>query len=76
MADELRGYSKEALACFESEFRDGHPYKILAQREWERRNTKELAFWQRMSAWIGVVGAVIGAIIAVLGAVIARVLGL
>lgn len=68
MANELRGFSKEALACFESEANQNHPYKILSQREWERRNTKELVFWQRMSAWIGVARAIVGALITILGA--------
>ena len=75
-ADELRALSREGLACWQVGFQRDSADFLLAEKEWERRNTKELAFWQRMSAWIGVAGAVVGALIAVLGAALAKMLGL
>lgn len=75
-ADELRKLCPEALAAWQVGWKENAAKRVLAEKEWERRNTKELAFWQRMSAWIGVAGALAGGLIAVLGAIAAKVLGL
>jgi len=75
-ADELRALCPEALAAWQVQWKESAAKFVLAEKEWERRNTKEMTYWQRMSAWIGVAGAIVGALIAVLGAVLAKALGL
>lgn len=75
-AKELRKLCPEALAAWQVGWNDNAAKNVLAEKEWERRMIKEAAFWQRISAWIGVVAAVVGALIALLGAFIAKMLGL
>jgi hypothetical protein len=72
MAKELRSYKPEALACFESDYPEKHANRILAQREWERRFIIETAFWQRLSAWIGVAGVIVGSLITIAGAILLK----
>jgi len=75
-AKELRKLCPEALAAWQVGWKDNAAKRLLAEKEWERRMIKEAAFWQRISAWIGVVAAIVGAVLALLGAIIARMLGL
>ena len=74
-AASLEKFSKEGLAAWQSQWKKEDAYYLLAEKEWERRFVKEAAFWQRISAWIGVVAAVVGALIAILGAIAAKLLG-
>ena len=72
----LRVMTPEQLAVWQKGWKQHTAQWILAEKEWERRAIMETAFWSRMSAWIGVAGAVIGGLIAILGAIAASALGL
>jgi hypothetical protein len=66
LSSKLRKASPEELAVWQRGWKEHTAEWILAEKEWQRRFIVEAAFWQRMSAWIGVIGAIIGALIAVL----------
>lgn len=66
LSKKLRRASPEELAVWQKGWREHTAQWILAEKEWQRRLMDESAYWQRMSAWIGVIGAIAGALIAVL----------
>jgi hypothetical protein len=69
---ELRKMSPGALATFESLQKQNSAAHILIREEWARRGIVETAFWSRMSAWIGVAGAIAGSLITIIGAILLK----
>jgi hypothetical protein len=75
LAAKLRKATPEELASWQKGWNQHTAEWILAEKEWQRRLADQSAYWQRMSAWIGVVGAVAGALIAVFAPLAIRSIG-
>jgi len=72
LSAKLRKATPEELAFWQKGWKEHTAEWILAEKEWQRRLVDESAYWQRMSAWIGVIGAIAGALIAVLAPLAVR----
>lgn len=66
-AAQLRKLEPEALAAWQTGFKNDTPKWLLAEKEWQRRFVRDAAASQRYAAWLGVVGTVVGAAIAIIG---------